>query len=111
MSFFLQSANDVGLLEQKPVLKIDKMTLNINYPILNICFWTHSVFGRTAIIETADNRIYLPKRYVEKLTEDDIKTINEAPNKYGLVFTGQKNTGKGAQANLVKIIQICEYIV
>lgn len=98
--------NSIGVCEGKPILKISEMVPEQPYPVLKMGSGVHKTYGRNIFVETAKEKIYLPKRMVEKITDEEIAKFNSCSSiRYSLVFIGTLNTGHANDANLVKFVQ------
>lgn len=99
----LSAVNAIGLTNyvNKPVLKVKDMQINVEYPLLNIKA-VHTTFGRSILVETSNNVIFLPKRVAEEL--DDEKLIEMGTMQLALIHRGMAASGKANPAALIEFV-------
>lgn len=100
----IKQLNVLGLTESlKPVLHVKNMEQNKLYPVINIKS-IDTQFGKSVLVETDSNVIFLPKRIANALDEAKIEELKNM--KLALIFRGLKDVGKPSPANLVEFLNI-----
>lgn len=101
----LSTINAVGLTNytQKPVLKVRDMVINTPYVLINIKS-TRTPFGRSIMVETNENVIFLPQRMTTELDDEKIEQLKTM--KLSLVFRGMSASGKANPASLVEFVPV-----
>lgn len=101
----LSNINAVGLTNysNKPLLKIKDMVINTPYVLVNIKS-VSTPFGRSIMVETDDNVIFLPQRLAHELNEEQVTQLNMM--KLSLVFRGMSASGKANPASLVEFVPV-----
>lgn len=101
----LTKINLVGLVEStfKPQLKIKDMKIGHLYLVQNISVAT-TKYGKSVVVETEDNSIFLPKRMSDTLDSKTIENMN--CSQLALVFRGLKPTGHINPAGMVEFIKL-----
>lgn len=101
----LSKINSIGLVESefKPVLKVRDMKIDQPYVVQNISIVT-TEFGKSVVVETENNSIFLPKRMCAEL--DEAKIDRMTSSQLALVFRGLKPTGKINPAAMVEFVKL-----
>ncbi|CAH1110420.1 unnamed protein product [Psylliodes chrysocephalus] len=87
--------------EPKPIIKLKELTKDVAYKI-NSAEIVSTRFGDTIrLVIEGDKTVFLPQRSIQVLKQHVIELGN---GKCSIVFTGEKDTGKGNPAALFKII-------
>ena len=74
------------------VYKRQELTVDKQYPIVNMLH-VNTRYGKSVLVTLEDcehrYRVYLPKRYADVFTDEELRHIN--PSDLHLVFRGMKN--------------------
>lgn len=104
MESFLKKVNATGMVEQKPVLKICNMEVGKKFEILKLKN-VNTRYGRSIVCETAEKSIFLPKRMVDVITEEEVNEINSKQVKLSIVFEGFKDVDGSGGVPMVKLVE------
>lgn len=100
----LNEINRVGVAAEKPLIKVQHLTLETPYPILRAKI-VNGKFGESVWVELKEVSCFLPKRATNAFRNQ----IDEfATGKYGLVFRGLKpsKNSRYSDSILFEIVEI-----
>jgi hypothetical protein len=100
----IEQINKVGLATAygKPTLKLKDMVIGTTYHIEDIKK-VKTAHGSAIMVETAENVIFLPKRFAEELDDKKIKDLKKI--KVNLIYRGQKDSGHLNPTHIVEFIK------
>lgn len=95
--------NDISQIVLKPKVKVNELELNAKYRIIKLRSGVAKQGGyRYISCELEEAVVFLPKRLVESLAEDDIQDINR--RNLCLTYLGMVDVGKQQQTPSIKFI-------
>lgn len=100
----LASVNGIGMLEQKPVLKLADLELQHPYPYQEVRLVKTQFQERAVVVEFEDSIVYLPRRFAG-LKEHQINLLNQLSHQLYFICEGQKDVKSGNPTSLVQFVQ------
>lgn len=101
----LNQLNKLANVSVKPILKVQTLNINQQYKIIVLRSVFSKKLGKPAIICELDNGIiYLPRRFVDNLKEDDLVALNK--QNLAIVYLGSINVGKLNPASNLKFVNL-----